>query len=246
MAWSQLEPTPAHLTYAVLTFFLLLYAVFSLQIRNRLHLSEPPLATVFGIIVGPRGIGVLEPYEWGFGDGVVHEFTRLIAGIQCFAVGLELPDGYFRSKWKDVAMLLGPIMTFGWVVCAAFIMIMFETDIATALIISACLTPTDPVLAASVLSNSQFSTRIPKRIRDLLSSESGCNDGVSFPFLYIGLSILTKATLRGIFKKWFLITVLYQCAVGVILGLFVGHVFNRIYRFSSSREMIGRARYVCI
>jgi hypothetical protein len=50
MAWSQLEPTGPHLTYVFLTSFLMLYALFSLMIRNRLHLSEPPLATLFGIV----------------------------------------------------------------------------------------------------------------------------------------------------------------------------------------------------
>ncbi|KAF2642524.1 Na/H antiporter-like protein [Massarina eburnea CBS 473.64] len=242
--WSQLEPTAPHLTYLVLTFFLLIYAVFTLLIRNRLHLSEPPLATIFGIIVGPRGIGLLKPYEWNFDDSIVHEVTRLIAGIQCFSIGLELPEHYFKTKWRDIAMFLGPVMTFGWLVCGMLVMIIFETDIATALIISACLTPTDPVLAASVLSNSQFSTRVPKRIRDLLSAESGCNDGVSFPFLYVGLCILTRSTTGGIIKKWFVITILYQCVLGTIIGLVVGHLFNRIYKFSHEREMMGRASYL--
>ncbi|KAF1950914.1 Sodium/hydrogen exchanger [Byssothecium circinans] len=242
--WSQLEPTAPHVTYLVLTSFLIIYAIFSLLIRNRLHLSEPPLATLFGIIVGPRGIRLLEPYKWNFDDSVVHEVTRLIAGVQCFSIGLELPEHYFKSKWQDLAMFLGPVMTFGWLVCGMLIMIIFETDIATALIISACLTPTDPVLAASVLSNSQFSTRVPKRIRDLLSAESGCNDGVSFPFLYIGLCVLTKSTVGGIIKKWFVITILYQCVLGTILGLAIGHVFNRIYKFSHKHEMMGRASYL--
>lgn len=135
-------------------------------------------------------------------------------------------------------------MTAGWLICAGFIMLIFKTDIATAFTISACLTPTDPVLAASVLSNSQFSTRVPRRIRDLLSAESGCNDGVSFPFLFLGLSLLTKSTAGGVFKKWFLITILYQCIVGVILGIIIGHVFNWLYKFSHKRQMIGPASYI--
>jgi NhaP-type Na+/H+ or K+/H+ antiporter len=242
--WSQLEPTPPHITYVTLTFFLILYALFSILIRNRLHLSEPPLATVFGIITGPHGIGILTPYKWGFSDDVIQEFTRIIVGVQCFAVGLELPSGYFTRTWKSVGVLLGPVMAFGWVVCAAFIMLIFRTDVPTAIIISACLTPTDPVLAASVLANSQFSTRVPKRIRDLLSAESGCNDGVSFPFLYIGLSILTRSTVEGIIKKWFVITILYQCVFGTLLGLAIGHFFNIVYHFSHTREMMGRASYL--
>ncbi|KAJ4359645.1 uncharacterized protein N0V89_000200 [Didymosphaeria variabile] len=246
MAWKQLEPTAPHVTYGTITFFLLTYAIFSLFIRNRLHLSEPPLATIFGIIVGPKGLAFLRPYDWGFGDDVVQEFTRLIAGIQCFAVGLELPEYYFTKggKWKDIAVLLGPVMTFGWIVCAAFIVILFETDIATGLVISACLTPTDPVLAASVLSNSQFSTRVPKRVRDLLSAESGVNDGVSFPFLYLGLSIIARTTVSGILKKWVLITILYQCAFGTILGLAIGFTFNKVFTYSYKREFMGSASYL--
>jgi len=68
MAWSQLEPTGPHLSYLIITSFLILYALFSLMIRNRLHLSEPPLATLFGIIVGPRGLSLIKPYAWGFTD----------------------------------------------------------------------------------------------------------------------------------------------------------------------------------
>jgi NhaP-type Na+/H+ or K+/H+ antiporter len=65
MAWKQLELTAPHISYVTVTFFLILYALFSLMIRNRLHLSEPPLATVFGIITGPRGLALIRPYEWG-------------------------------------------------------------------------------------------------------------------------------------------------------------------------------------
>lgn len=177
-------------------------------------------------------------------DDAIQETTRLIVGIQCFAVGLELENRYLAKKKYALLALLGPVMTFGWLICALFVTIIFETDFVTAMTISACLTPTDPVLAASVLSNSQFSTRVPKRIRDLLSAESGCNDGVSFPFLYIGLSLLLKNTAGGVLKKWFLVTILYQCAVGIIIGIVLGHIFNRLYRLSHAREWMGEASYL--
>lgn len=135
-------------------------------------------------------------------------------------------------------------MTYGWLACATLIMLFLRIGFPSALVIAACLTPTDPVLAASVLSNSQFSDRIPARIRNLLSAESACNDGVSFPFLYLGLSILTRATLGATFKKWFLITVLWQCALGSIVGVIIGHIFNKLLRWSSSREYVGRASYL--
>jgi NhaP-type Na+/H+ or K+/H+ antiporter len=101
--------------------------------------------------------------------------------LQCFAVGIELPKFYLNRHWKFVLWFLGPIMTFSRVITALFAYLIFQTSVPTAFIIGACLAPTGPVLAASVLSKSSFSERVPKRLKHLLSAESACNDGVSFP-----------------------------------------------------------------
>lgn len=73
--WKQLEPSAPHLTYLILSAFLIAYALFSSFIRNRLHLSEPPLATLVGIAFGPKGAGLLDPEGWGLGDDIVMEFV---------------------------------------------------------------------------------------------------------------------------------------------------------------------------
>ena len=110
MTWSQIEATPPHLTYLILSAFLILYALFSHLIRNNLHLSEPPLATLVGIIFGPRVLGVLNPQSWGIEDDLTQEATRVIVGVQVFAVGVELPKAYFTRHWRSVGILLGPVM----------------------------------------------------------------------------------------------------------------------------------------
>ena len=40
----------------------------------------------------------------------------MIVGIQVFAVGVELPKHYASKHWRSVLMLLGPVMTAGWLV----------------------------------------------------------------------------------------------------------------------------------
>ncbi|KAF2759304.1 Na(+)/H(+) antiporter 2 [Pseudovirgaria hyperparasitica] len=244
MAWSQLEPTGPHLTYLFLSLFLIAYAIFSAFIRNRLHLSEPPLATLFGIACGPRGLDILKPHAWSYGDNVVQELTRVVLGVECFAIGVELPRMYMRKNIRSLSMLLGPVMAYGWLICAVFVALLFGTDIPTALTVAACLTPTDPVLASSILAHSQFSERVPKRLRLLLQAESGCNDGISFPFLYVGLSLLVRFTIGGFFKKWLLISILYQCILGVITGLVVGYIFNKIFHYARNTSLIGRESFL--
>ena len=244
MPWSQIEPTAPHLTYLILAAFLISYALFSHFIRNRLHLSEPPLATLLGIAFGPRGAGIIVPKGWGLEDDITQEATRIIVGVQVFAVGVELPKTYFNRHWKSVAMMLGPVMTFGWLVTALFTYLILKTDVTTALIVAACLSPTDPVLAASVLAESRFANRVPRRLRHLLSAESGCNDGVSFPFLYAGIFAVLQSTAGLAVREWFLITILWQCSFGLLLGLIIGHSANRLLRFSASKGYIAPSSFL--
>lgn len=244
MAWKQIEATAPHLSYLLLSTFLILYALFSLFIRNRLHIAEPPLATFVGIIFGPRVAGIITPTAWGLGDNVVQEVTRFVVSVQCFTIGVELPKKYMSQHWRSIGMLIGPVMAFGWLVCGLFIFLICNCSFQTALVISACLTPTDPVLSSSILDNSLFAERIPRRIKNMLAAESGCNDGTSFPFLYIGLSVLRNSTFGGTLKEWFLITILWQCIFGTFLGMVIGWVANWLLKFSSQRNLIAPPTYL--
>ena len=140
-------------------------------------------------------------------------------------------------------MLLGPVMTFSWLITALFVYLILKTKFSTALIVSACLAPTDPVLAASVL-NSRFSERVPRRIRHMLSAETGCNDGVSFPFLYAGLLAIVESTTGAAIKEWFLGTILWQCLLGTIVGLTLGHFSNRALRVAEAKKYIDPSSFL--
>lgn len=124
------------------------------------------------------------------------------------------------------------------IICAVFARYVFGVAWTTALIASACLTPTDPVLAASILANSTFSSRVPKRLKNMLLAESGCNDGISFPFLYLGIYFLTQDTGGMAIKDWFLITVLWQCVLGTFMGLVIGVCFNQALRFCERKGYV--------
>ena len=95
MAWDQVEPTPAHVSYLTLSLFLIGYTLFTSFIRNRLHLSEPPIALIVGIILGPRALAWLTPNfagvngpqddksadwlgGWGWGDDVGEYYVFIV------------------------------------------------------------------------------------------------------------------------------------------------------------------------
>ena len=97
--WKQFEATPPHLAYLILSLFLIIFALFTKFIRNTLHISEPPLAVLVGILLGPAVLGVITPREWGIEDNIMQEVTRVIVGIQCFAVSNFQDSSHLERKY---------------------------------------------------------------------------------------------------------------------------------------------------
>lgn len=235
MAIPDIEPSGTHLTYLVLAFFLIVFALFSEFIRNRVHLSEPPLATLTGIAFGPLAADILGATRWRFEDNITQEMARVITGVQVFAVGLDLPSGYVKKHWRGIGCLLGPNMIYGWVASATILKLVLSLKWSTAFIIAATLTPTDPVLSASVLGEAKFSMRVPRRLRHILAAESGCNDGTAFPFLYAAVFWVTQKTWADWSKEFFLDVILWQCAFGIVIGTIIGVVANKALQFSERK-----------
>jgi NhaP-type Na+/H+ or K+/H+ antiporter len=56
------------------------------------------------------------------------------------------------------------------------------------LLVGACLSPPDPVLAASVVSGEDAERDLPSRLRQTLSIESGADDGLALPLVAVALT----------------------------------------------------------
>ncbi|MBE3110759.1 MAG: cation:proton antiporter, partial [Acidobacteria bacterium] len=211
-------------------------------IKERLYIGEATIATLCGVIFGPVGANLINPLEWGNTDIVAIEFSRVVLVVTCFAVGVELPRFYMERHWKSVIYLLLPVMTFGWLVTSLLVWWMVPAlSWLDSLVVAACVTPTDPVLASSVVGKGKFAKRVPKHLRDLLSSESGCNDGMAFPFVYLALYLISEHLDAGhTTKHWFLYTILYECVFGAILGFAIGYAARHAIRIAEERDWIDR------
>ena len=78
----------------------------------------------------------------------------------------------------------------------------------------------------------------------MLSAESGSNDGISFPFLYVGIFAATQATAGLAVKEWVLDTLLWQCLLGTILGLIIGVGANRALRYAERGKYVGPSFFI--
>lgn len=247
MAWEHLSVNKPHLVYIILGGFTTLFMLCSSVIKERLYIGEATVATICGIIFGPHAADLIDPGTWGNTDQITLEFSRIVLVVQCFAVGVELPKAYMERHWKSVTFLLVPVMTFGWLITSLFIWALFGSHLnwLDSLCIAACVTATDPVLASSVVGKGKFAKRVPKHLRDLLSAESGCNDGMAFPFIYLAVYIIRyKGHPNEVSLHWFCYTILYECIFGAIFGFLVGYFARVAVRAAHERDMIDRESFL--
>ncbi|KAK6873425.1 Na(+)/H(+) antiporter [Candida tropicalis] len=248
MAWSQLELEAPHVAYACVGIFSTLFSLVSLFVKERLYIGEATVASIAGLILGPHCLNWFDPVSWGNSDFITLEICRIVLCIQIVAVAVELPKKYMMKHWLSVSIFLLPVMTCGWLIVGLFIWCLIpHFSFKDGLLVSACVTATDPVLAAAVVGKGKFAERVPGHLRNLLSAESGCNDGMAFPFIFLSLNLIIHAgNAREIVKDWFLLTILWECIFGCVLGVVIGFVLRKLVAFAEEHNLIDRESFLAI
>ncbi|MCJ1407571.1 Superoxide dismutase [Mn], mitochondrial [Ptychographa xylographoides] len=246
MAWDQLAIDKPHLAYLIIGGFTSLFMLCSLYVKERLYIGEATVATLCGVIFGPHAANLFDPGTWGNVDKITLECSRIVLVVQCFAVGVELPKAYMERHWRSVTFLLVPVMTFGWLITSLFIWWMVvPLNWLESLAVAACVTATDPVLASSVVGKGKFAKRVPKHLRDLLSAESGCNDGMAFPFIYLSIYLIRYRPDAGaVTYHWLCFVVLYECIFGAVYGFLIGYIGRHAIKWADSKQLIDRESFL--
>ncbi|EOQ98698.1 hypothetical protein E3P77_03956 [Wallemia ichthyophaga] len=254
--FSPFEISTAHLTYVLLGAYIAVFMMVSLFIKEKLYIGEAVTSTIFGIIIGPYAGGLVDPRKFGGENGnnaddeevneLILEVTRIVLALGVFAIGVELPRRYIKRHWKSLFFMLCPVMAFGWVISAALIYALIPgLDYIGSLTIAATLTPTDPILAAAVIGGKFADEHIPSHIKHVVACESGCNDGAAFPFLYIGIYLLlSPMDTPYAVEEWFLVTWLYEVALGIFLGSLIGYCARKLMKLCEGRNLIDRQSFV--
>jgi NhaP-type Na+/H+ or K+/H+ antiporter len=123
------------------------------------------------------------------------------------------------------------ILTIGGIAILAWSL--FGLSPAVALLVGGMLAPTDPVLAGAVtVGHSQDQDRL----RFALSGEAGLNDGLAFPFVYLGLALVTTAPAPHWMTSWLLIHVVWAIPAGLAIGYVLGRVIGTAAIFIRTRH----------
>lgn len=192
---------------------------------KRLPLSLPIIciaigATIFSIpAVGLRLMPLAYPE-------FTERFTEFVVIIALMGAGLKIDRRFDWRGWRVTWRLLAYTMPLTIAVITLIGGIALGLPWIAALLLAACLAPTDPVLAADV------QVRPPRsgeedEVRFGLTSEAGLNDGLAFPFVNLAIALgLAATTGEAWAARWFGQSVVWEIGAGVAVGWLIGRLFG--------------------
>lgn len=179
-------------------------------LARRSFVSLTGLFVIAGFALGHGGFGVLDLSAQG---GFVTDLATVALIVILFRDGLEVEGEMLQSEWRLPLRKLVVAMPLTAVIIAAAGHWLAGLTWTEGLLLGALLSPTDPVLSSSVVTN----PRVPRLVRHSLNLESGLNDGLALPAVLVFAAALGAG--RVVWWQFALENIGFGFAVGIAVGL---------------------------
>lgn len=197
---------------------------------DRWGITGPMVFVGAGILLGPKCLDQVG-LELTTGAGLI--FAEVTLVIVLFADAARIDLGVLRGNRNLPARLLGIGMplTIGLGVLAAALLL-DEIEFWEAAIVAAVLAPTDAALGKAVVSNRV----VPQRIRQAINVESGLNDGLSIPFLFLFVGLAVDEV--SVSAQGWLSFLVEQVGIGALVGVGAGLAGGWLIERAVRRKLI--------
>ena len=226
--------------------------------RKKLIVGFTVISLLAGVVFSPNATNFIKPLEYTGSQANLNSttlyFSRLVLGVQLVLAGVQLPSRYLKTEWKPLALLLGPVMTLMWLASSLIIWGMVpDLSFLHALAIGACVTPTDPVLSNSIVKGKFADKNVPKSLQKIIIAESGANDGLGYPFLFIALYLIKYTGDGGAGQEggasqamglWFGETWGYTIILSVVYGATVGWIAKELLHWAEEKKFVDRESFL--
>jgi NhaP-type Na+/H+ or K+/H+ antiporter len=200
-------------TVAVVLGALLVLGALIAGLARRSFLSLTAVFVVAGFVLGDGGLKVL---HFDPGSGFVSGLASVALILILFRDGLEVEQEMLQSAWHLPFRKLVLAMPITCVLVACATKVVTDLGWVECFLVGALLSPTDPVLSSTVVTN----PRVPRVIRHSLNLESGLNDGLALPAVLAFAASLDPSESGFVWWKF----VLQDVSIGLVTGLAVGYV----------------------
>jgi sodium/hydrogen antiporter len=189
-------------------------------IVRRSFLSLTALFVLCGFALGDGGLGWL---TFDPGSGFVQALAIVALVVILFRDGLEVESEMLQTAWRLPLRKLVLAMPITALIVAAAAHAFTDLGWGECLLIGALLSPTDPVLSNSVVTN----PRVPRLVRHSLNLESGLNDGLALPAVLAFSAALRVGEDDFVWWEFVLQDVTLGFAFGIALGFVASVVLPR-------------------
>lgn len=216
---------------AILAAFVFLYSIVGGGIE-RTPVNGALVFTAFGLLFGPLGLGLLDLDIEAEGLRTLAELTLAMvlftdasnSDLSVLKQSIRIP-----RRLLLVGLPLTIVLGFGVGVVLFGGLTLFEIAI-----LSTMLAPTDAALGKAVVSDE----RVPADMRQGLNVESGLNDGICVPILFVFLGLAVAATGHGDGDVSPLMLVVEEIGVGAAVGVGLTLLAARALRHAAGRGWI--------
>jgi hypothetical protein len=98
-------------------------------------------------------------------------------------------------------------------------------------------------LASSIVQGHFAEQHVPFHIRNLILAESGANDGLGYPFLFLAVYLLQMPVGQAI-GKWFYWILAFQILLSIVIGFVVGFVARKALKFAEQKQLIDKESFL--
>ena len=189
-------------------------------------LSPTVLAIAVGVLVGPHALSMIDVTTHAPRHVVLEQLSRITLAIAVVDITLRLRPSDLLSNAARLGVLLGVVMPGMWLVTAWGAVVALGMSLPVALVLGACLTPTDPGVASALVTGTMPNRSLPRRVRMTLQAEAAANDGLALPFVLfsgalvahpLGEALSTSGAKMG-----------RELGVAVLVGIAVGWVIMKL------------------
>ncbi len=176
------------------------------------------------------------------GDVALH-LTELCLVVSLMGAGLAIDRPFRWRRWATTWRLLAITMPLSILAVGLLGWAALGWGAASAVLLAAALSPTDPVLASEVqvaepADDDEDPGSQEDEARFALTSEAGLNDGLAFPFTYAAIAIsLAGVAPGGWLAHWLSVDVLWRLACGVLVGLLTGWALRALFFSAPSPKL---------
>ena len=214
--------------------FILIYSLVAKRMEKT-AISGPFLAVIVGLVAGPLMLNLIVVRVEAEGYKVIAELALALV-LFTDASNTNIRELIKHATVPTRLLLIGLPLTIG-LGMAGGVAIFREFSWIELGILATLLAPTDAALGKPVVTNPS----VPSKLRESLNVESGLNDGICVPVLFLFIAFFSAQTGEGIKFSYGLALFAKQIGIGLLAGLVITFIGDRLVNYSQHRGWITKS-----